>query len=392
MLQSRRFAAALLAFASAASLAACAPNQDAFDRSSVLRSEEEIKAPGMTVWLDEQLSFEPQGDEPAWVLRGRTSKNLTFATTFSGGHELGVTTITSPRKFAVVLDAEAIGRIAAGQRTYVRLDVATGKTPTYHVGLRLAPTLLETGGSSKVKLDGAVDAFVVGGVVVHRAKVVAPKSSLSLVAAVDEETFTGVKVGAGQYAVDLSFDALASVAGASEARFTAQTALATSSKGGVVQLDVVETGLTELDPLLTFPPETCSPAVLSCLESLAGTDSASCGVAREVLPCTAETGIPGDVTAERFADDLAVAVTTWYGLHGADVAAAGGNNLEEALAAIDPALVELVVDPEEDPHAHDLSLFVVFRHPDVAFPGSDIVWFGAYDKETGALEGVYDFN
>ena len=40
-------------------------------------------------------------------------------------------------------------------------------------------------------------------------------------------------------------------------------------------------------------------------------------------------------------------------------------------------------DPEEDPHGHDLSKFIVFRHPDVVFPGSDIAWFGAYDRATG---------
>lgn len=30
-------------------------------------------------------------------------------------------------------------------------------------------------------------------------------------------------------------------------------------------------------------------------------------------------------------------------------------------------------------------------HPDVVFPGSDRVWFGAYDRESGELVEIQDF-
>jgi hypothetical protein len=55
-------------------------------------------------------------------------------------------------------------------------------------------------------------------------------------------------------------------------------------------------------------------------------------------------------------------------------------------------LVVEITDADEDPHGHDLSKFVVYSHPDVVFPGSDTVWYAAYDRTSGMLQSVYDFN
>lgn len=74
------------------------------------------------------------------------------------------------------------------------------------------------------------------------------------------------------------------------------------------------------------------------------------------------------------------------------MAGTGANDLAGARAAVQSSLVEEVTDVEEDPFAHDFGTTIVFRHPDVVYPGSDIVWFGAYDRATGGLLEVYDFN
>ncbi len=101
---------------------------------------------------------------------------------------------------------------------------------------------------------------------------------------------------------------------------------------------------------------------------------------------------PARPDATRFASDLASALVDWYAAHGDDVAQMGGNTLPEAQAAVSVELVEEVTDPEEDPFAYDPAVYQVFRHPDVVWPGSDIVWFGAYRRDTGALVEIYDFN
>ena len=98
------------------------------------------------------------------------------------------------------------------------------------------------------------------------------------------------------------------------------------------------------------------------------------------------------VDASRFADDLRAALVDHYAQYEDDIVGPGGNTLSQAQDAVDASLVVELTDPEEDPEAHDLSVFRVFSHPDVTFPGSDIVWFGAYDAASGALALVYWYN
>jgi hypothetical protein len=69
-----------------------------------------------------------------------------------------------------------------------------------------------------------------------------------------------------------------------------------------------------------------------------------------------------------------------------------GCALEDAQAAVDEALVAELAQADEDPYGHDLAAYRVFSHPDVIWPGSDMVWYGAHDRATGALAEIYPFN
>lgn len=96
-------------------------------------------------------------------------------------------------------------------------------------------------------------------------------------------------------------------------------------------------------------------------------------------------------SSDRFAIDLAWWLGHWYRSYGEDAVRGGGNTLEEARAAIRAGSVTEVTDPNEDPEGYDLEHVLVLRHEDVVFPGSDRVWFAAYDRETGGLNDVYSF-
>lgn len=98
------------------------------------------------------------------------------------------------------------------------------------------------------------------------------------------------------------------------------------------------------------------------------------------------------ITPARFVRDLREHLAAWYVPHGADVRGSGGNTLAQAQAAVMESKVTELTDPEEDPEANDLTKVRVLRHPDIVWPGSDIVWHGAYDKATGRKLLVYDFN
>lgn len=93
----------------------------------------------------------------------------------------------------------------------------------------------------------------------------------------------------------------------------------------------------------------------------------------------------------RMAADLRAYLVGYYASH-PELVSFGANTLAQAQAAVASAKFEQVTLAEEDPYAHDLTQFWVFRHPDVTFPGSDIVWFVVYDKSTDALVEIYDFN
>lgn len=130
------------------------------------------------------------------------------------------------------------------------------------------------------------------------------------------------------------------------------------------------------------------PSVLA-LSELYYVGGAALSALRQASAGDLDPAIPD---ATRFASDLTIALVDWYAAHGDDVAQMGGNTLPQAQAAVSVELVDEVTDPDEDPYAYDPAVFQVFRHPDVVFPGSDIVWFGAYRRDTGALVEIYDFN
>jgi len=98
------------------------------------------------------------------------------------------------------------------------------------------------------------------------------------------------------------------------------------------------------------------------------------------------------ITEARFVEDLRAALVDWYEIHGEDVAQSGGAVLEDAQAAVTEEQVLYVPDEQEDPFGYDLSTHTLYAHPDVVWPGSDIVWFGAYQNSDGALVEIVDFN
>lgn len=101
-------------------------------------------------------------------------------------------------------------------------------------------------------------------------------------------------------------------------------------------------------------------------------------------------GCSAIVDASVFADDLRDALVAHYAQYGSDIAMMGGNDLAAAQAAVDASAVESIEDPEDNPTGYDLSSHQIFAHPDVVFPGSDMVWFGIYAG--GSLVDVFSFN
>jgi hypothetical protein len=100
---------------------------------------------------------------------------------------------------------------------------------------------------------------------------------------------------------------------------------------------------------------------------------------------------PHKTAKSQFAADFSKALTDWYAFYGAKVEAKGGNSQAVAQASISVNAITEIMHADDDPYGHDLSKILVLSHPGVVFPNGDLIWYGAYDRESLKLIEVYTF-
>jgi hypothetical protein len=133
----------------------------------------------------------------------------------------------------------------------------------------------------------------------------------------------------------------------------------------------------------------CDGDVLRCLDSLStdNLDSSSCGNARQIKACLASVLAPALGGRRRFAQDLEVEVDAYYRLFSEEIRSGSGRTLDEARSLIAVSKVQLVDDIEESAFArYPTSHYDVYRHPDVIFENSEMIWYGVYDAGGGLVE------
>jgi hypothetical protein len=377
---------------------ACGPQElpvadDALDDSAAqeVGAEWRVRTSGTTVWLDPTLTTAKRNGRDVYLVHGRASRNVSDVFSFVPDDAFGTAAATGPRTFEVALDAGGeMNSIAAGARLLIRLT-AQGAPGTFTVGVTFAPKLEVQAGTSRIFIHPEITPVLVGGYTRYRAT--ASTTSGSALTSVSNAEGSGpalTKVGARTWRLEWAPESLIKAGHPSTEALTfiASSAAGALSRQASIKFAVSSLGLTTADPYDFWKPAACKPAVKACLVTLAGApDTELCGTAMEVTRCQAELRL--SISPAAFATALKAHLATWYAQHGADVAAANGNTLAQAQAAVSEAKV---TEAAEDPHGHDLGAVRVFSHPDVTFPGSDTVWFGAYDRLSGALLEVYDFN
>jgi hypothetical protein len=351
-------------------------------------TELRVRVDGLTVWIDPAVT-RADGDRP-WRLDGRASKNLASVHSFVPDDGFGRATVKSARTFELALDDHELNTILSGMPLFVEIEPTSGASATASVWL--APKLGEFSGTSKLRIDSTVTPRWVAGDVIYRggARV---EPGWSMAVAGDDAPQVFAEPVANRFRIDIHYRQLAPAA---TAPFTFEAHNHDGSQSGAKQARVVmatrRIGLTRLDPEAVWQ-QRCEAKVRTCLQALPAStaDAGTCGTYRQVHVCGGlELG--EQPAGDRIASDLRAFLVGYYADHGADITGSGGNTLAQAQAAVDPTKFTLVTDPGEDPFAHDLGAFWVFRHPDITFPGSDIAWFAAYEKSTGALVEIYDFN
>jgi hypothetical protein len=383
----------LLALALSSSfVAACAadPEEESAGYDVSAAGSLSAKVPGMTIWVDPVVQPDWRYDQRVWLVHGRTSKNLASTFSYASDDEIGEALVTSARKFEVVLDSPSMVRLLDGMTLYVEIQTTTGAETRYFASIALSPRFTRFAGSSKIFLQSAIDPIVVGGDTLYRGRLSLGSGTTDITAEGAGAPEAFVKNGS-KYTFDWTWPNLIAAAGSTDAvvHFGAQ-----GSSGALTKDARIELAVTGLRLQTTVPPQpefACDPHVRTCLEGLApgDEDASSCGQALQVKNCSWD--MPRVTGPQRFAHDLRSYMLGWYWDHAADVAASEGAPLIVGLSSVHASSAELVTDPAEDPHGHDLAETIVYVHPDVVFPGSDRRWFAAYDRESGMLEQVYDF-
>jgi len=294
----------------------------------------------------------------------------------------------------VLDEGHEINTLLSGLPIFVSIDTKTGTPSRYTARIQLATRLTSFQGSSKLHPSSVVDPVYVrdeDNPLRYRGRIGADQPGTSLVVHTDESADPLVSaLGDSEWQFDWTYDglALAAFPKADGVVFDAALSGGTVTKRASFEHRVLRVAFTTKDPATTWPTPGCETGVLSCIQATSGDDLGACGSYREVSRCMSASLADASTFVGDFADHL----VGWYADHAADVAASGGNTLQQAQQAIELGAVTELLDPSEDPYGHDLSTTLVFSHPDVVFPGSDIVWFGAYDRGTGELLEIYDFN
>lgn len=356
----------------------------------------QLRADGLTLWAEPVATVGQLGD--TFTLDARVSHSIKNVSASVGGISVE-TRVVSARKFAVDMSAQALAANLTEIPLIVRLETTSGKV--FHLMFGVQGRFRNTSGSSKIYVWQNILPISKGGTILLRGRVTTRGEFVDVGGSNDDDSEPeGHRESSTKWALDFWPSALPWAGSPTDdalhiwAEAADETRVRRSAE---IHFEVVRLGVTSGNPDLAWPAASCGTRVLACVEDrgVMG-DFEGCGKVQEVQACwetlPEDPSQPDPVLIPRFADDLRKALIAYYANHGTDVVGSGGNTLQQALVLVDEAAIEEVLDPEEDPHAHDFATTRVFRHPDVMFPGSDIVWFGAYARDTGALVSVYEYN
>ncbi len=349
-----------------------------------------VRADGMTVWAEPVIS--PSSD---WLFEGRVSHSISEISATVNGRKANAKAV-SARKFEIKMDTKAFEDNLGEYPLLIDITTTTGKNFTVMMVARAR--FENTTGSSKVYPWKNIEPVMVGRDRFFRGRVTAPADAEWVQGWNDDDSEPiAYQVSETHWNFDWYAGALAWAAHPTEDALdiVAETKDGTRyRRWSPIVMSVTKLGVTNEDPSEVWPVPACTSKVRECLGKfdVENDDLASCGSAIEVSPCLAE--IPEDNTADwiqRYASDLRSAIIAHYRVHEADIVGSGGNTRPQALVSVDSADIEEVKDEDDNPTGFDLDDHRIFTHPDVTFPGSDMVWFGVYRLD-GSLVDVGSFN
>lgn len=349
-----------------------------------------LRAAGMSLWAEPRIV--PDGDR--FIVAARTSHDLREVTALLDGKSVDAAQ-RSTRKFEVYLSAEELVSNLEGAPLVVELFTRSGllRHAMFAPRARFGPS----SGSSKIYPWRAIDPVIVARETVFRGRLTTPSDFVELGGRNDDDSEPEVwREDERHWVADFPAFVLPWAASPTEdaVSFVGTTADGrTYGRDVQIVMELEKLGLTSDAPDTVWPAPTCTASVKECVQARGeDADLEACGSTAEVRPCLGAEPVDDlPVLKERFADAFRAHLIEYYAQHGADIASMGGNTRPQALVSVDTAKMTEVTDSDEVPSGHDLADHRVLTHPDVVFPGSDIIWFAIFGSDGSLLE-IYDFN
>jgi hypothetical protein len=314
------FAPALFAL-----LAACAVSDDgdtgevvAQDGKYDATEELRVRAGETTLWMTRGLTLRtdtPNG--PAFVMRGRTSRDLTGGRAFIFDDVYGDFAQRSARVFEVTFPVSTARTLVDGVPQFVGVDLrpSAGRPDSMTARTIVRPRLDGFTGSSKLYITAELTPVVRGGGVVYRIyghTTTASDVAGSVSAKIGDQFLTDTRIVDGEvgryFEIDLLPDHVLAIAGnRTPVEITMHLPSGVATKQATLGLSIKRLGFTAGDVETVWPPITCTPSTRTCLQGLpdGSIDLAACGEAIAVNACAGQVGV--FVTDEAFVATMAQA-------------------------------------------------------------------------------------
>lgn len=285
-------------------------------------SEASVRAGDTTLWV--QTSLARRGDD--FVLRGRTSRNLTDGNAFIFDDVYGAFAQKSARTFEVVWSRSEIRSLADGVDQFVRMAFVHSSTRPDSLTARVVvrPRVATFAGSSKIYLVAELKPVVVAGLVSYRLSGHTYGTNTGVRAMLAGVELPATRSGNEAFSIDLTPDQAFAVG---ELQVIADFPTGGVDKRVTLGLAVKTLGMTTSDAYDVWPRATCTTKTKSCLLALpdGALDLGNCGVAIDVLACQGQVGVT--------VDDVSFQAT----LHDADARLANAQADATALVGADKA-------------------------------------------------------
>ncbi len=312
-------------------LAACAADAAPTDEIDVTidddtkadaTTEASVRAGDTTLWVTKSLIR--RGDD--FVLRGRTSRNLTDGSAFIFDDVYGAFTQKTARTFEVVWSLSEIRSLADGVDQFVRMSFTHSSSRPDSLTARVVvrPRVATFSGSSKIYLVAELKPVAVAGLVNYRLSGRTYGTNTGVRAMLAGVELPATRSGNEDFSIDLT---PAQAFATSELQVIADFPTGGVDKRITLGLAVKTLGMTSGDAYEVWPRATCTTKTKSCLLALAdgALDLGSCGVAIDVLACQGQVGVT--------VDDVSFQAT----LHDADTRLANAGADAAALVGTDKA-------------------------------------------------------